>query len=491
MAERHLSPEQRRALSARARQIRMRGQLEGWSRDRIVDEIQRELPEVLPLEAHRFAHGWTRIQLSQALDRLYEADGLMPPQISVSEICRWEHGRHQPNPERQEYLTRLYRTTPPRLGFGKDYSREESPGPVARPADAQARIRPGPGDRIAAMNWRTGSSGPELLVEVEDGDLDGRAVLVLGGGAVPWAGDGLPEAVVDRLGALADALGEVRHAVPPGLLLTTAEAYVGCLGELEALGPGERLRALACLALLAAARAAAYAADPERSRRLHREAGRLAAEIDRPELAAQALVAQSLLHSRLLFGWGERDTMEALRLLEWAASLPAVLPAPLRAWLLAREAEELAAAGRRSAALERLARAREAAGAVRREECTGLFADWGPARLAAAEGRCRLLLGEAAEARACLEEAVAHTRSSDLGARWMLEVDLGAARIASGDADQGTVAIEEACRRALEIGQRAVLERALRARRRLGPGGHPAVAWLDERLGKLTGRAIA
>ncbi len=123
----------RRALEDGAKQLRLQGQLEGWPRDRVVDEILRQLPEITPLEAHRFAAGWTRQELSRALDALYEADGLMPPGISVSEICRWEHGQCLPNAERQEYLTRLYRTRPDRLGFGRDYSSHEpetaDPGP--------------------------------------------------------------------------------------------------------------------------------------------------------------------------------------------------------------------------------------------------------------------------------------------------------------------------------------------------------------------------
>ncbi|HZV51992.1 MAG TPA: helix-turn-helix transcriptional regulator [Candidatus Dormibacteraeota bacterium] len=183
----------RRALEDGAKQLRLQGQLEGWPRDRVVDEILRQLPEITPLEAHRFAAGWTRQELSRALDALYEADGLMPPGISVSEICRWEHGQCLPNAERQEYLTRLYRTRPDRLGFGRDYSSHEpetaDPGPrhgvVAASAPSPERlvgISAGVGDRIVSIRWADGNrGGVELVVEVEDGDGDGRAVLRLAG----------------------------------------------------------------------------------------------------------------------------------------------------------------------------------------------------------------------------------------------------------------------------------------------------------------------
>jgi transcriptional regulator with XRE-family HTH domain len=196
----------RRALEERAKQIRLRGQLEGWSRDRVVDEILGQVPGISPLEAHRFAAGWTRQQLSRALDALYEADGLMPPQVSVSEICRWEHGRHQPNAERQLYLTRLYRTRPDRLGFGRDYSPREpeaidaglsrgglpdegsnvAPASSIPASERPVGISAGTGDRIVSVRWVPDEKGgADLVVEVEDGDRDGRAVLRLAGWCTP------------------------------------------------------------------------------------------------------------------------------------------------------------------------------------------------------------------------------------------------------------------------------------------------------------------
>ncbi|HZV52958.1 MAG TPA: helix-turn-helix domain-containing protein [Candidatus Dormibacteraeota bacterium] len=198
----------RRAQEERAKQLRLQGQLEGWPRDRVVDEILARVPGISPLEAHRFAAGWTRQQLSRALDALYELDGLMPPQVSVSEICRWEHGRHQPNAERQQYLTRLYRTRPDRLGFGRDYSPREpetiDPGlprggvpdggesPSAPPSPAPDRpvgISAGVGDRIVSVRWVPDEGGgTDLVVEVEDGDRDGRAVLRLAGWCAPGTG---------------------------------------------------------------------------------------------------------------------------------------------------------------------------------------------------------------------------------------------------------------------------------------------------------------
>jgi transcriptional regulator with XRE-family HTH domain len=112
----------RQEIEAEARRIRLRGEIEGWPRDAIVDEMLRQLPDVTALEAHRFAHGWTREELSQAVDLLYVTDGLEAPQLTPAELCRWEHGQRRPSDERREFLCRVYRTRPDRLGFGSDHT---------------------------------------------------------------------------------------------------------------------------------------------------------------------------------------------------------------------------------------------------------------------------------------------------------------------------------------------------------------------------------
>ncbi|MFF0489945.1 hypothetical protein ACFYTQ_13090 [Nocardia sp. NPDC004068] len=85
---------------------------------RIVDRV----PEMTALEAQRLARGWSRRQLSKLIDELYEADSLAPVGLADETICRWEHGDRTPSPERIDYLCRVYRTRPDRLGFGVDHS---------------------------------------------------------------------------------------------------------------------------------------------------------------------------------------------------------------------------------------------------------------------------------------------------------------------------------------------------------------------------------
>lgn len=88
----------------------------------ITESIQQEFPEILPLESFRMAKGYSRAELSLAIDREYEAEGLAPPGIDAATLCRWEQGERRPNEERIAMLCRVYATRPDRLGFGEDHS---------------------------------------------------------------------------------------------------------------------------------------------------------------------------------------------------------------------------------------------------------------------------------------------------------------------------------------------------------------------------------
>lgn len=112
----------RRRAERTARDIRLRALPEALPAAEIVDRILDALPDVHPLEAHRWAHGWDRAELSARIDLAYRQDGLIPPGISDAELCRWEHGQRRPSDERIDVLCRVYSTRPDRLGFGRDYS---------------------------------------------------------------------------------------------------------------------------------------------------------------------------------------------------------------------------------------------------------------------------------------------------------------------------------------------------------------------------------
>jgi transcriptional regulator with XRE-family HTH domain len=128
-----------------------------------VELIVAELPDVHRLEAYRYARGWTRADLSRAIDMLYERDGLRPPAMAAEQICNWEHGRAQPSPERLDYLCRVYETRPDRLGFGRDYADAgwlwrtstgaRLPAPLRLPRRGGGAARPKPRFTDARSSW--------------------------------------------------------------------------------------------------------------------------------------------------------------------------------------------------------------------------------------------------------------------------------------------------------------------------------------------------
>lgn len=117
-----LTRTRRQHLAREATAVRLRSLREGLSPSATAEVICREVPELFALEAWRFAHGWSRSEVSARLDALYESDHLAPPRISDAELCRWEHEQRRPGDERIEHLCRLYSTRPDRLGFGTDFS---------------------------------------------------------------------------------------------------------------------------------------------------------------------------------------------------------------------------------------------------------------------------------------------------------------------------------------------------------------------------------
>ena len=108
----------RRAEIARcARRIRQSGQRLGWSVERIAHTIMERIADVRPLEAWRFAYGWTRPQAIEGIGALYIDDGLIAPAINSSMLCRWEHGELLPGAEYGDALCRLYGVGAEELGL--------------------------------------------------------------------------------------------------------------------------------------------------------------------------------------------------------------------------------------------------------------------------------------------------------------------------------------------------------------------------------------
>lgn len=86
----------------------------------IAAAILDQLPDILPLEAHRLARGWSRPQALAELLNLYEADGRPQPGVNTAMLCRWEHGVWRMSADYEHMLCRLYGITPQQLYPGAE-----------------------------------------------------------------------------------------------------------------------------------------------------------------------------------------------------------------------------------------------------------------------------------------------------------------------------------------------------------------------------------
>jgi tetratricopeptide (TPR) repeat protein len=112
-----ISRKRRAELARRAQQIRRRCQLDGWPVPRIAAAILQELPQVLPLEAWRWALGWSRPQTVSEIADLYRANNLGDPRVNPSMLCRYEHGQITPDPDYVAALCSVYQAEPGQLGL--------------------------------------------------------------------------------------------------------------------------------------------------------------------------------------------------------------------------------------------------------------------------------------------------------------------------------------------------------------------------------------
>lgn len=121
----------RAELLKRAKAIRRACQQDEMTMQETCEEILSRLPEILPLEAWRVAHGWSRSQCLAGITEIYEADGLPEPGINSAMLCRWEHGVLHPGSEYRAALCRLYKATPEQLGLRTRTRRHRAAAPAA------------------------------------------------------------------------------------------------------------------------------------------------------------------------------------------------------------------------------------------------------------------------------------------------------------------------------------------------------------------------
>ncbi|MFF5567695.1 Twin-arginine translocation pathway signal [Streptomyces sp. NPDC012623] len=115
-----ISRSRRAAIKKTATEIRARCQHSGRGVEQTAESIRAELPEVRSLEAWRLALGWPRSRTVERVGALYRSRGLLPPGLSESMLCRWEHRPYEwPGPEYAEALCAVYRARPEQLGLDR------------------------------------------------------------------------------------------------------------------------------------------------------------------------------------------------------------------------------------------------------------------------------------------------------------------------------------------------------------------------------------
>ncbi|WP_326642826.1 hypothetical protein OG884_18945 [Streptosporangium sp. NBC_01755] len=146
----------------------------------ICAEILKKVPEMLPLEAWRLAHGWSRARAIEEIAALYAEDGLERPDVNTVMLCKWEHGQGKPGSVYSEVLCRLYGVSAERLGLptpkrrNRNFGDDEREDPMERRTLIKAAGVAGVAvplhlllDLEAALAVPVESSRPAALAEIQ------------------------------------------------------------------------------------------------------------------------------------------------------------------------------------------------------------------------------------------------------------------------------------------------------------------------------------
>jgi len=525
-----ITRQRRREIERAAAEIRVQGERACWPIDRIVQEILSRLPEVLPLEAFRFAHGWPRPEVCKRIDGLYEDDGLQPPAIATELLCKWEHGVHVPNDEHRGYLCRLYQTGPDKLGFGKDYT--PSPASAAEPPEqasvtsatiglppllelspeAVTEVLLGEQSGAVGNGTQAGSADPgqlltslivaALLSILRQGvpGMNRRALLqwlgVIGVGAgvgssphdpEPWERlehvlrhpARIDEATVSDLEAVTAGFFGLEERVPTRRLFAGLSSHLGTVAGLLETSPSEGLlRRLAATAGESAALAGWFKFDLKdhaSARRLYRVAATAADKAGDKELLACTLGYRSYLES------AEGDAQQARTSLREAQA--SASDASTVTWLACREAEESAILGDEGAALAALERAESSYVEAPSGEQRVWTAFFDRSRMDSFAVTTYVRLGRP-EAQGAADKLLASLAPSEKKTRSIILADVSGVHIRRGDAEQGCSLASEALTLAMQTECSLALQRLQTLQEPLRPlrKALPAARSLDEQL---------
>jgi transcriptional regulator with XRE-family HTH domain len=424
------------------------------------------------LAAYRVAARLTQGEVATLLSKLsYELDGIRA-NVTAEMISRWERGARRPSRVYRRLLCELHDADEVELGLRLP--------PVPAYAGDQNR---GTGDELKRrefLHYLALFSGMTAI------DVERMAQ------AFDRPG-GASEQLLDDLHRVALTYARDAHVQAPADLLPAVTGHLACLQRLlEVSQPASAGRRLRVIAGESAALAGwlAYLLDRNQTAVTHYAmAESLASEAGDGRLRAHVLTLRSWLYSSISRRAPGESPLTAITLLDEAFQCAGPhAPPVLRAWMLARRAQQHAAHGNGRAADRDLDTICSVLGRYASPPTEGFLTHWRPeARVTSSRGKCAMFLGRTG-AVGILEEAWKRTDRRLTAQRSAIENDIAAACLSRRDPD-----IERACAMlsssltlASQVGAASCVQHARDVRRLLDPWrAAPAVRALDEQLRAL------
>jgi len=318
------------------------------------------------LRAHRFANGWTLVEVTEYLRGLLRGAGQPQVGLAYQRVSCWETGVEVPSQRYLDALCRLYRTRPDRLGFGCDYSEN-----MEEPASERAAPRLKAGGQATA-NYENLAAVDEQEEAMERRELLGLlasysglamlAPLSEALSSVRLRADALLETQsvsitsLDAWEVLPHDLGQLQLTTPaPAFLAEVLHDFAELRNVLSRRQPLEVQKRLYRVMAQLAGLIAISANDVSNTRESHAwlHTARLAAD----EAGDRTLRAWIAARQAMLYLWYRRPVEQAVALTRAAQAMAGSAPSISAALAVSMEARALARLGRRREALASVSRA--------------------------------------------------------------------------------------------------------------------------------------
>ena len=291
-------------------------------------------------------------------------------------------------------------------------------------------------------------------------------------------------AMVDRLEQLSRHYMRQWDRVPPQVLLPAVaihlDAVKAAMCASRSHAPQRQLQLLASDVAAFAGLLGWFSQQPDLAEQYLTLADRIAMAIGHTVGQAAVLTIRADFVSAVQAG-KRTPSLLSQQMLEGALSLAGPQPTAVRAWILVRQAEELAAAGQAMRSYEVLELAdRTASHTI--APGVGMLAHWGPDVHGGFRGNCEQLLGDQRRAYGTLAGVLDRIDADSVSNRVSVQTDLAAVCAQQGDVEQACDLLSSAYGAAAERGLRERMSRVVGVRNvhLAGARGHSAVRQLDQ-----------